>query len=198
MQQLLRLTKNMETKMIKKLSLFLALLLLTAGSGPAVGEVTEYGVKAAYLYNFTQFVQWPDGTFDSSDSPLVIGILGDDPFGGVLDDAVKGKTAGGHPLTVKRLGPYKAGKGAALAKCQILFIAYSEKDQLREILKSLSGAPTLSVSEIENFPLKGGLVQFDQEGQKITLVLNNDGAVKAGFVISSQLLQIAKLYKAQE
>ncbi len=198
MKQLLKLTKNTESKMIKKLSLFLGLVLLSAGSGPAVGEVTEYGVKAAYLYNFTQFVQWPAGTFASGDSPLVIGILGDDPFAGVLDDAVKGKTAGGHPLTVKRLGPFKPGKSALLAKCQILFIAYSEKDQLHEILKSLSGAPTLSVSEIENFPLKGGLVQFDQEGQKISVVLNNEAAVKAGLSISSQLLQVVKLYKAEE
>ncbi len=187
----------MKNQAFKTLFLSLGLLLLAAGPKPAAGEVSEYGVKAAYLYNFTQFVHWPQGALDDG-SPLVIGILGDDPFGAALDGAVQGKTAGGHTLQVKRLGDFSAGMGSKLAKCQVLFISYSEKDQVGEILKALKGASVLTVSEIDQFPVKGGVIQFDQEGQKITLTLNESAAKKAGLSISSQLLQVAKLYQAEE
>ncbi len=184
-------------KAIKTLSLFLGLLLLTAGPKPAVGEVSEYAVKAAYLYNFTQFVKWPEGAL-AADGSFVIGVLGDDPFGDALDGAVQGKTSGGHPLKVKRLGAFSAGMGPKLAKCQVVFISYSEKDQVKEILQALKGASVLTVSEIEQFPLKGGGIQFDQEGQKITITLNETAAKKAGLSVSSQLLQVAKLYQSEE
>jgi len=173
------------------LTLSLALLLLTAGPKPAVGEVSEYAVKAAYLYNFTQFVQWPK-TALAGDS-LVIGIVGDDPFGASLDGAIQGKSAAGHPLEVKRFGSF-SGK---LGKCQVLFISFSEKGRLKEILQA-AGKGVLTVSEIEHFPAKGGIVQFDQEGQKITIILNESAAQKAGLAVSSQLLQVAKLYKGEE
>jgi len=184
--------------LIQNLTLSLALLFLAAGPKPAAGEVSEYGVKAAYIYNFTQFVRWPKGAFESKDSPLVIGIVGDDPFGTVLDEAVKDKSANGHPLTVKRLGSFSAGKAESLSNCQILFIAYSEKSKVKEILQSLKGSGTLTVSEIDQFSLKGGAIQFDQEGQKITITLSESAAKKSGLSISSQLLQVAKLYKAEE
>jgi len=187
----------MKNQAFKILSLCLGLLLLAAGPKPAAGEVSEYAVKAAYLFNFTQFVRWPEGALDD-DSPFVIGILGDDPFGAALDGAVQGKTSGGHPLKVKRLGDFSAGMGAKLARCQVLFISYSEKDQVKEILQALNGASVLTVSEIDQFPVKGGVIQFDQEGQKITVTLNESAAKKAGLSISSQLLQVAKLYKSEE
>src|SRR5580698_7115353 len=104
----------MRNQAFKTLSLFLGTLLLTAGPKPAVGEVSEYAVKAAYLYNFTQFVRWPEGSL-GDDSPFVIGVLGDDPFGDALDGAVQGKTSGNHPLKVKRLGAFSAGMGPKLA-----------------------------------------------------------------------------------
>jgi len=188
----------METKMKNKLSLLLGLLLLTAGSGPAVGEVTEYSVKAAYLYNFSQFVRWPKTAFAADDSPFVIGIVGEDPFGSTLDSEVTGKTIGGHSLSVKRFGSFNPQRAAALGRCQILFIAYSEKDQIRDILQALAGSKTLTVSEIESFPVKGGAIQFDQVGQRITITLNEDAAKKAGLSISAQLLQVAKLFKAED
>jgi hypothetical protein len=184
-------------KAFKILSLFLGFLFLTVGPKPAAGDVSEYAVKAAYLYNFTQFVRWPEGAMGDA-SPFVIGILGDDPFGEALDGAVQGKTSGGHPLQVKRLGAFNPGMGPKLAKCQVLFISYSEKDQVKEILQALKGASILTVSEIEQFPVKGGAIQFDQEGQKITITLNETAVKKAGLSVSSQLLQVAKLYQAEE
>ncbi len=188
----------MKKRTVKILSLSFSLLLLAAGLGPAAGEVTEYGVKAAYLYNFSQFVRWPKNSFASDDSPFIIGIVGEDPFGETLTQAVNTKTVLGHPLAVKHFGSFDPQRVAAMAKCQILFIAYSEKEQLMEIMKGLAGAKTLTVSEIENFPLKGGAIQFDQVGQRITITLNTGAAKKAGLSISSQLLQVAKLYKSEE
>ncbi len=188
----------MKKRSIAFLSLSLGLLFLAAGSGPAAGEVTEYGVKAAYLYNFSQFVRWPAAAFSADDSNFVIGVVGEDPFGATLDAVVSGKTVGGHPMTVKRFGAFTPAKAGALAKCQILFIAYSEKDQVRDILAALAGSKALTVSEIENFPVKGGAVQFDQVGQKISLVLNESAAKKAGLSVSAQLLQVAKLFKSEE
>lgn len=184
----------MKTTRIFLLSLLLGAFLPAAVPKPAAGGASEYAVKAAYLYNFTQFVQWPKGAL-GADSPMVIGILGDDPFGDALDGAVQGKSAGGHSLAVKRLGGFSPASASKLAKCQVLFISYSEKDRVKEILQSLKGSPVLTVSEIEQFPLKGGVIQFDQEGQKITITLNESAAKKAGLSVSSQLLQVAKLYQ---
>jgi hypothetical protein len=171
---------------LRTMTLSLLVLLLAALPKRATAGASEYAVKAAYLFNFTQFVQWPKGAL-ADGAPLVIGIAGDDPFGSDLDDAVKGKSAGGHPLEVKRFGSGKVGK------CQVLFIAFSEKSRVKEILQS-AGKGVLTVSEIEQFPLKGGIIQFDQEGQKIVLTLNAAAAKKGGLTISSQLLQVAKLY----
>lgn len=182
----------MKPKIVITLSLTLSLLLLAAGPKPAAGEASEYAVKAAYLFNFAKFVTWPAG---SAGSKVTIGIVGDDPFGDVLDGAVAGKDAGGKAIVVKRLGAYTA---AAVRKCQILFISDSEKDKVSAILEALKGAPVLTVSETDHFAARGGAIQFDQEGQRITLDVNPDAAQKAGLTISSQLLQVAKIVKGGE
>ena len=188
----------MKKRMTRKLLLSLLLILPNAAPRAVAGEVSEYAVKAAYLYNFTQFVEWPATALMPGKSPLVIGVLGDDPFGEALDDAIQDKTAGGHPLQVKRLGSFSAGMGPQMAKCQVLFISYSEKDRLAEILKALKVASTLTVSEIDQFPVKGGAVQFEQEGQRITLTINLAAVKKAKLSMRSQLLSVAKLYQPED
>ncbi len=179
------------------LSLLSGLLLTAIVPKTAAGETSEYTVKAAYLFNFTRFVEWPKSAFAGAASPIVVGVLGDDPFGGSLDEAVSGKSAAGHPIEVKRLGGFSASTSGAMRKCQILFISYSEKGKVAEILAALKGSSTLTVSEIEKFPLKGGIVLFDQEGQKITLVVNPKPAEKAGLTLSSKLMQVAKVYNQE-
>jgi len=171
---------------------FLALL---AGGIPARADVSEYTVKAAYLYNFANFVTWPPGAFSGDGAPLVIGVVGEDPFGETLDKAINGKTAGGHPLKVKRFSSLEASGAAALKKCQILFICYSEKDRVSSILSAVKGSNVLTVSEIEGFSYKGGILLFDMVGSKISLVANTSAAKKAGLTISSKLLQICKIYE---
>jgi hypothetical protein len=182
------------------------LKILVAASGwflfPGMGarvraqDVSEYKVKAAYLLNFVKFVNWPDKVNDGSDD-IVIGILGDDPFGGSLDDMAKGKAVGQHPVLIKRFESFDEAKAGTLRKCRILFISYSEKDDLPLILRALKGAPVLTVSEIERFPARGGMILFDQEGQRITLAINKNAAEKSGLTFSSQLLQVAQIYKGE-
>ncbi len=171
---------------------FIAIL---AGIVPARADVSEYAVKAAYLYNFANFVTWPPGVFSSSGAPLVIGVVGDDPFGDSLDKAVNGKSAGGHALKVKRYSSLESSGAAALKKCQILFICYSEKDRVSSILSAVKGSAVLTVSEIEGFSYKGGILLFDMVGSRISLVANTGAAKKAGLTISSKLLQICKIYE---
>ena len=181
-------------KTIQLAVLFIALGWLLPAFG---GEVSEYGVKAAYLFNFAKFVNWPDGTFANEKAPLVIGILGDDPFEEDLDDAVAGKSVNQHPIKIHRFGNFRADLSGQIRGCQILFIAYSEKNRLKEILGALKGASVLTVSEIDQFPLFGGEILFDQVGKRIGLVVNPKAAHKANLEISAKLLQVSKIYKPE-
>jgi len=157
-------------------------------------NVSEYVVKADYLSYFTQFVRWPKAAFTDKDAPFVLGILGDDPFGKTLDDAVRGKSAEGHPLTVKRFGSFDKDQLEALRNCQIVLISDSEQHKVREILSDLSGANLLTVSEIDHFPMKGGMIQFVPEGDNIGLLVNPKTAIQAKLKLSSQLMMVSKIY----
>jgi len=175
----------------------ITLALVLAIAFPAWGQFSEYAVKAAYLFNFAKFVQWPNGTFNSAASPIIIGVLGDDPFGGDLDRTVEGKSVDGHPIRIKRFGAFDVTRVSQLQKCQILFISYSEKDNITEILGAMRGTDVLTVSEIEKFPILGGMILFDQEGQRITLAINPQAAKSSQLTISSKLLQVATIYKSE-
>jgi hypothetical protein len=180
----------------RKAFLSLGLFALFFGGGllaPAQADaVSEYQAKAAFIYNFTKFVQWPASSFSSPTSPLVIAVLGTDPFGSSLRDAVAGKSAEGHPLKVIRL---EGTATADLTGCHLLFISSSEKERVGTILASLAGASVLTVADTERFAQKGGVIQFDQAGTKIQLVVNQTAAKKAKLTISSKLLQVAKILK---
>ncbi|HEY5039524.1 MAG TPA: YfiR family protein [bacterium] len=164
---------------------------------PVFGQISEYAVKAAYLFNFAKFVEWPTGTFQGETSPIIIGVLGEDPFGDDLDRIIEDKSVNGHSIRLKRFGVFDGIQIPQLRRCQILFIAYSEKDHLSVILQVLRGAPVLTVSEIGKFPLSGGMILFDQEGQRITLGINPKTAQRAQLKISSKLLHVAKIYKSE-
>ena len=183
-------------KNVKKLRRLIFIFVL-ATVLPVFGQVSEYAVKAAYLYNFVKFVEWPPGAFRNEYVPFLIGILGDDPFGDLLDSAVKDKGIFSRAIHVKRFDGFDGTQIAQLRHCQILFIAYSEKGRLREILQALRGSQVLTVSEIEKFPLLGGMIFFDQEGQRVTLAINLKAAQRAQLTISSKLLQVSKIYKAE-
>lgn len=189
---------GINAKKLKRLLAAALWLLSAGGASRALSQnLNEYTVKAAYLYNFIKFVHWPEKAFGAKGMVFNIGILGDDPFGDLLEQAVDGKMVDGRSITIKRFDGFDDSKAGPIRKCQILFISYSEKDRLPEIFNALQGAPVLTVSEIERFPAQGGMILFDQEGNRITLAINPGPAAKAGLTLSAQLMQVSKIYNGE-
>jgi hypothetical protein len=147
----------------------------------------EYQVKAIFLYNFTQFIDWPQTAFKNTDDPFVIGIIGDDPFGDYLDEAVAGEKIGSHPIAIKRFHDIKHA-----ASCHILYINSSDKEWVRTILATLSDKNILTVSDDPYFNNLGGIVRFYTEDNKIRLQINVMQSKVAQLSISSKLLNVAK------
>jgi hypothetical protein len=150
-------------------------------------SANEYQVKAAFLYNFAKFVEWSPEAFSNGSAVFVVGVLGDDPFGNVLDQGFNGKSINGRHLTIKRL---KWGQN--LKDCHLLFICSSEKKRLAQIMESLRGAGIVTVSELHNFCQQGGMIGFILEDDKVRFVINTDVAEQAQLRISSKLLSLAK------
>jgi YfiR/HmsC-like len=148
----------------------------------------EYDLKAAYLFNFTKFIEWPEASFNGPAAPLVVGLLGDDPFGDVLDETVRGKAINHHPLVVKR---FKHGEDPV--GCQVLFISRSERDRLPEIVRALHGQGVLLVSDMDEFLERGGMITFFLDADRLKFAINPESAEQAGLKISSKLLGLAKV-----
>ena len=152
---------------------------------------SEYQVKATFLFNFTKFTSWPSNAFSSISAPIVIGILGEDPFGNTIDDMVKGEVVSGRSLVVKRLHA-----GDDLRVCHLLFISRSEKERLSALFSQLRGSPVLSVSEIDGFAEKGGMVNLVLANKTVKIEINQAAVEQAGLQISAKLLKLARLVKA--
>jgi hypothetical protein len=165
------------------------LMLFCLGLNAARGQTVshEYPLKAVFLLNFAQFTDWPTNAFDAPDSPLVIGILGDDPFGTLLDNAVRDETVNGRKFVVKR---YQRIEDIKI--CHILFISESETRRLDKIVSDLKGEPILTVSDIDNSAYRGVCVRFLTENNKIHLRINLDSLKDANLVMSSKLLRVSE------
>jgi len=170
--------------------ILLALFLL---SGPAWAQARapavskEFQIKAVFLYNFAQFVEWPAEAFDGPGSPLVIGVLGLDPFGDFLDELVKGEVVNGRPIVVRRyrwIGEVDA--------CHVLFISGSEGAHLEQIEKTIAGRSILTVCDWEGLMRHGGMIRLFMSGRHVRLQINLAAARAAGLTISSKLLRSAE------
>ena len=150
----------------------------------------EYHVKAVFLYTFAKFVEWPPLTFSGPASPMTICILGDDPFGSFLNEAVTGKTAGDRPVTVRRVTDLREA-GA----CQILFIAASETNRMPILLVSVAHPGVLTVGDTADFTAQGGVIGLRRDGDRIRLSVNLTAAEKAKLRISSRVLSLATLIR---
>jgi hypothetical protein len=159
---------------------------VAAAAQPSASK--EYQVKAALLLNFAQFIQWPAAAFSAPDAPIVVGVLGDDPFGGALEQTFQDESIGSRKLLVKR-----SRRIDDLKSCQMLFVAASEKDRLPAILKETAGAAILTVGETDQFAQQGGIVNFYLESGRVRFEINLDAAERSGLKISSQLLKRAKV-----
>lgn len=162
--------------------------LVGVASPQAQPRVSDREVKAVFLFNFAQFVEWPQAAFDTPQSPIVIGVLGEDPFSRTLDDVVKGETVRNRQLIVTR---YRRVED--IATCHILFVSASETQRYEPILASLRGRPTLTVGETDGFATRGGMVRFVSERNRVGLQVNVGAAKAAGLTISSNLLRPAKI-----
>jgi YfiR/HmsC-like len=149
---------------------------------------SEYLIKAGFTYNFAKLIQWPANAFPQPNSPVIIGILGNDPFGGMLDDVLKGKTVNGRDLVVKHLK-----WGAELRGCNILFVSSTEAQHLDEILHIVKGLPILTIGETPNFARRGGIINFILEDEKVHFEVNVEAAKEADINISSRLLTLARI-----
>lgn len=148
-------------------------------------EAPEYRVKAAFLYNFTKLVEWPDDAFSDRESPLEIGILGKDPFGGELEGVLEGRQAQGRRLRVAR---YSAVEEAT--NCHVLFICRSEARQLDAILDRVKSRPVLTVGDSPDFANGGGIIELRHVGGRIGLRINLEASARAGLQLSSRLTRL--------
>lgn len=151
------------------------------------GAFDEREVKAVFLLHFVQFVEWPSTAFASPESPVVIGVLGDDPFGQLLDQVVEGEVVKGRKLSIARFRRVEDVKN-----CHVLFVSPSESAAYDRILTALSAHPTLTVGETKNFTTLG-MIRFLTESNRVRLEVNVEAAKSAGLTISSNLLRAARV-----
>jgi hypothetical protein len=172
----------------------LFLLRLTICSLAAAAQAqsaTEYQVKAAFLFNFAKFVEWPADAFSNSDAPLQVCVLGHDPFGRDFEQLIVEKTVSGHRIEVAH--PDRVPQARA---CQILFIAASENQRLREILQGLKGASVLTVADTPGFAQMGGIINFVLDDNRVRFEINQKAAEQVHLKLSARLLTVAKLVLA--
>ena len=168
--------------MANLLALLVALVLPAAAR--AQGPSIEYAVKATYLYKFAPFVDWPAGAFASPSSPFQLCILGRDPFGGSLDQAVSGQRIDGHPVTVRRLDRVEAASG-----CHILYLGASRSQTVSEALRAVRGSPILTVADSDR--QDGAIIKFVVRDNRVRFDIDTAAAATNRMTISSKLLSLA-------
>jgi hypothetical protein len=151
-----------------------------------------YEIKAAYLFNFAKFVEWPPSPSRNAAEPFRIGVLGEDPFKDTLDRLLRGKLIDRRPFEIRRSRKVEDLKGS-----HILFISASEKDRVKEILGSISSLPILTVAEMEGFTGSGGAVKFYRQEASIRIEINTDAVARARLKASAKLLQVARLVREE-
>jgi hypothetical protein len=180
---------------VRHVSIWLDLLFLLGIGLTAYAEGSafdEYQVKAAFLYNFAKFVEWPPGTFANASDPIGICIVGQNPFGSMLDEMVKGKKIGDRAFAVRRLRDTQQA-----SKCQILFMGDAESKGIRASLETLKGADILTVGETDDFTAAGGIIGFKLEGTRVRIQIALETAERTRLRISSKLLGLAEIMKRQ-
>jgi len=174
--------------MTEKVALWITVVVLCAAASRAESpQPGEYQVKAAFLYNFAKFVEWPARALPSTSPSMTLCVLGDDPFDRDLEQTVQGKTVGGRELVIKRFKVMQE-----LTACHILFISASESRRLPQILAGLKGSHVFTVGDTEQFTELGGMINFVVQENKIRFEINVDAAERAALRLSSKLLKLAK------
>jgi hypothetical protein len=147
---------------------------------------SEYQVKAAYLYGFGRFVAWPAPGPSNDGTSFSICVLGDDPFGRLLDDVAAGGVLTGKPVRVVRLA-----SDAPVLGCQMLFVSASEERRIDRVLGTIGALPVLTVSDAPRFAQRGGMIGFTLDNNRVRFVVNLEATQRAGLTLDSELLRVA-------
>jgi hypothetical protein len=158
---------------------------------PVQAPSIEYRLKAAFLYNFSKFVEWPAQAFPRRDLPLVICLVGD-PFRGILDEIVQGQTIDYRPVEIRRIAD------AQVRGCHIVYVSPPESQRSTEIIKATTNMAILTVGESEDFIDKGGMIRFIEKDRRLHFQINPDAAERASLKVSSRLLQLADVVRPQQ
>ena len=170
--------------------LAIALVVFTAAGGSVGQALDEYQMKAAFLYNFAKFVEWPADSFKGSTDPIVSCVLGESPFSGALERAANGRAIGDRTFLIRHiLDPQEAGR------CQILFISSTERRRPRAIFKAINRSGILTVGEVDVFISEGGIANFKVDSGKIRIQINVEAAERQGLRISPKLLSLAQIVR---
>ncbi|MEO5334212.1 MAG: YfiR family protein [Magnetococcus sp. YQC-5] len=166
-------------------------LLLMMGTGwkACADQPSEYQVKGAYLYHFTKFVTWPPSAFANEQAPFRLCVMGENPFGAVLDALTK-KTTNNRSIS---LAYPETGQQATT--CHLLFIAVSEQEKWSAILSAIQGKPVLTVGDRPDFVQQGGMIHFVPVQDTLRFAINQENARAAGLKISATLLQVGHVIK---
>ena len=174
-------------------SIFRLFLLIAAccyfiGTSRAYADSTrEYQIKAAFLYNFAKFVEWPADRFTDENSPILLCVIGKDPFGPTLEHTVMGRKIKGRAIRIKRI------KGInGLKICHVLFVSSSERENMRDIVASLAGASVLTTGDMGGFANQGGIIELIKIENKIRFEINLNAATQSGLKLSSYLMGLAR------
>jgi hypothetical protein len=174
---------------VAEVALMLALLLRgPVYAGEKVGGDMESKLKAVLLVKLISYVDWPATAFASADAPFQIAVLGNDPFGEILEKAFEGESPKGRRVEIRRL---KAA--SECTACQVIFISASEKDRFAEALREISRGPILTVSDIDRFARKGGMVGMVRDEKNLRFEVNIEVCKQAGLAVSSRLSSLARV-----
>jgi YfiR/HmsC-like len=153
----------------------------------------EYQVKAAFLYNFAKFVEWPPEAFRTPKDPILVCVLGRNPFGNALEDAIRGKSIAGRTFAYRHVSDAESASA-----CQILFVGWEESKHFRALLESLKPMGILTVGEAQGFAAGGGVINFKLDEGRVRFEINVDAAEHEQLHISAKLLSLAQIVKSEK
>jgi hypothetical protein len=177
-------------ELLKLVRVVAATVLMALLTGPLqaapVAPPNEYALKSVFLYNFCHFIEWPDSAFTSPGSPLIIGIVGEDPFGSSLKEAVAGESYHNHPIVIEH---YHGPKD--IKHCHLLFVGRTENSRVDAILAAVGSKSVVTVGETEDFLDHGGMIALPADRNRVRLRIKPETMRAANLNVSSKLLRVA-------
>lgn len=171
-------------------TIFLGMVFALRGPGQVI---EEYQVKAAFLYNFAKFVEWPSRAFQTPQDPITICVLGHNPFGTALEEVIHGKSIGGRGIVFRQVNEAEQANS-----CQILFVSAEDNKRYRSMCVNLKPVGILTVGEAQGFAVDGGVINLKLDGGRVHFAINVEASERAQLHISSKLLSLAQIVKTEK